>query len=114
MAEGGAALGKGAWDCDNNRLIPPEKEVRLLPACTPAPVGELQQRKRQLTAPHFPSPSHDPAAPVPTQLTRLHQRCRCCCDAAAVAPAPRLRCLRRLPPWTSPSRASPRCRPART
>lgn len=30
MAEGGAALGKGAWDCDNNRLIPPEKEVRPL------------------------------------------------------------------------------------
>jgi hypothetical protein len=28
MAEGGgAALGKGAWDCDSNSLIPPEKEV---------------------------------------------------------------------------------------
>lgn len=42
MAEGGAALGKGAWDCDNNRLIPPEKEVRLLPL--------LQARARRRTA----------------------------------------------------------------
>lgn len=43
MAEGGAALGKGAWDCDNNRLIPPEKEVRLLPPARQwpqAPAGD--------------------------------------------------------------------------
>ena len=25
---GGVSLGKGAWDCDNNCAIPPEKEVR--------------------------------------------------------------------------------------
>ncbi len=24
---GGVSLGKGAWDCDNNCEIPPEKEV---------------------------------------------------------------------------------------
>lgn len=24
---GGISLGKGAWDCDNNCEIPPEKEV---------------------------------------------------------------------------------------
>jgi hypothetical protein len=27
-ATGGVSLGKGAWDCDNNCEIPPEKEVR--------------------------------------------------------------------------------------
>lgn len=26
-AGGGVSLGKGAWDCDNNCEIPPEKEV---------------------------------------------------------------------------------------
>lgn len=26
-ANSGVALGKGAWDCDKQRLIPPEKEV---------------------------------------------------------------------------------------
>lgn len=25
---GGVSLGKGAWDCDTNTEIPPEKEVR--------------------------------------------------------------------------------------
>lgn len=28
MAEG-AALGKGAWDCDANKAIPPEKEAEV-------------------------------------------------------------------------------------
>lgn len=27
---GGVSLGKGAWDCDNNCEIPPEKEVSLV------------------------------------------------------------------------------------
>lgn len=27
-AGGGVSLGKGAWDCDTNTEIPPEKEVR--------------------------------------------------------------------------------------
>lgn len=26
-AGGGVSLGKGAWDCDRNSRIPPEKEV---------------------------------------------------------------------------------------
>lgn len=40
-APGGAAqpasvsLGKGAWDCDLNTAIPPEKEVRSAQAHTP-------------------------------------------------------------------------------
>ncbi len=40
MAESGVALGKGAWDCDNNCLIPPEKEVRrpAAPGCRPCGV----------------------------------------------------------------------------
>ncbi|GFH06611.1 uncharacterized protein HaLaN_01271 [Haematococcus lacustris] len=25
----GVAMGKGAWDCDTNRLIPPEKEAEV-------------------------------------------------------------------------------------
>ena len=29
-AQAGVSLGKGAWDCDRNCGIPPEKEVRLL------------------------------------------------------------------------------------
>mmetsp|Transcript_13951 Transcript_13951/g.16839 ORF Transcript_13951/g.16839 Transcript_13951/m.16839 type:complete len:155 (+) Transcript_13951:90-554(+) len=29
MAEGGVSLGKGAWDCDNNCEIPPEKEAEI-------------------------------------------------------------------------------------
>jgi hypothetical protein len=29
MAESGAALGKGAWCCDTNSLIPPEKEAEV-------------------------------------------------------------------------------------
>ena len=28
MADSGVSLGKGAWDCDANEEIPPEKEVR--------------------------------------------------------------------------------------
>jgi hypothetical protein len=32
MAEG-VALGKGAWDCDANKLIPPEKEASYLSLC---------------------------------------------------------------------------------
>jgi hypothetical protein len=36
MAEGGGvALGKGAWDCDRNCLIPPEKEVQNLTTLVP-------------------------------------------------------------------------------
>ena len=27
---GAVSLGKGAWDCDANREIPPDKEVRCL------------------------------------------------------------------------------------
>ena len=27
-AQGGVSLGKGAWDCDRKREIPPEKEVK--------------------------------------------------------------------------------------
>mmetsp|Transcript_18670 Transcript_18670/g.55687 ORF Transcript_18670/g.55687 Transcript_18670/m.55687 type:complete len:157 (-) Transcript_18670:234-704(-) len=29
MATEGAALGKGAWDCDKNQAIPPEKEAEI-------------------------------------------------------------------------------------
>lgn len=29
-ATSGVSLGKGAWDCDNNCEIPPEKEVRVV------------------------------------------------------------------------------------
>jgi hypothetical protein len=29
-ADSGPSLGKGAWDCDNNREIPPEKEVCVM------------------------------------------------------------------------------------
>uniref|UniRef100_A0A383WL67 Ubiquitin-like domain-containing protein n=1 Tax=Tetradesmus obliquus TaxID=3088 RepID=A0A383WL67_TETOB len=28
-ADSGPSLGKGAWDCDNNREIPPEKEAEV-------------------------------------------------------------------------------------
>lgn len=33
---GGVSLGKGAWDCDTNTAIPPEKEVRPGPDGSPA------------------------------------------------------------------------------
>ncbi|KIY96369.1 hypothetical protein MNEG_11594 [Monoraphidium neglectum] len=29
MADAGVSLGKGAWDCDNNCEIPPEKEAEV-------------------------------------------------------------------------------------
>ena len=41
MAEGGAALGKGAWDCDANKLIPPEKEVGKAASAQDTPASVL-------------------------------------------------------------------------
>ena len=34
MASDGISLGKGAWDCDKNIEIPPEKEVRSEDWCS--------------------------------------------------------------------------------
>ena len=36
---GGVSLGKGAWDCDTNTEIPPEKEVRTALFLHPSPLA---------------------------------------------------------------------------
>ena len=43
------SLGKGAWDCDANREIPPEKEVQTVPQ---AAVTRMSCRESYVVASH--------------------------------------------------------------
>jgi hypothetical protein len=47
----GVSLGKGAWDCDNNCEIPPEKEVSSSVAATLSIVCTADDLEQQQIAP---------------------------------------------------------------
>ena len=55
---GAVSLGKGAWDCDANREIPPDKEVRLprphgrAPGAVPAGAQRARSRLIVQTSRH--------------------------------------------------------------
>jgi hypothetical protein len=82
---GATSMGKGAWDCDSRKAIPPEKEVR-----------EKNTRKR----------GEEEAV---EREGRKNKK-----TAAQKKNSNRPRSSRRSPRWISPSTASPRCPPGRT
>ena len=46
MAEG-VSLGKGAWDCDNNVEIPPEKEAEVFEEIATMGTRQREREERQ-------------------------------------------------------------------
>ena len=88
---GSVALGKGAWDCDKNCEIAPEKEVR--------PQRRIFLCKNRTLICRKPEPSLlGSYLGKPRDIYRISAYC---CDA-------RQKYLRRLPPWNFHSKAFPR------
>ena len=100
---GGNSAGKGAWDCDTNREIPPNKEAR---ACSAAAAS---RRAATLLVPllrlrQAAGRGRDGGVPW-CDVTRL---------GSGRAAQRRLRSSRRFPRMSLRSKASRLCRPAKT
>ncbi len=81
---GSVSLGKGAWDCDANREIPPEKEARPparaargAPACPRSWAAARGCPRRRLVCAAHAAGSGLTAAPLRRASARARGRRRC-------------------------------------